>query len=90
MIAGIKNSIKHTLVQIQNKLMFRIVLFKLSDGIGIISLERFGTAYGGWWVPKVASHTSASKLLVSAGLGFDTSFDEPYLRAVGISSRLTH
>lgn len=80
MTIGIMNPIKQILVQIQNKIMFRIILFKRSDELGIIPLERFGTAYGGWWIPKVATHSSEKKLLVSAGLGFDTSFDEALLK----------
>jgi FkbM family methyltransferase len=68
--------------------MFKFVLFKLDKHVGSIQIERFGTSYGGWWVPKFASELSVKKLLVSAGLGFDTSFDEALLargwHAIGI------
>lgn len=67
--------VKHILVWLQNKLMFQLVLYKNRGGLGSISLVRLGSAYGGWWVP-VEAESFRAKALVSAGLGFDTSFDE--------------
>jgi FkbM family methyltransferase len=38
--------------------------------------SRFGTIYGGWWIPtSLIDDTKARRLLISAGLGFDVSFD---------------
>ena len=71
--------VKHILVWLQNKLMFQLVLYKHRKGIGSVTLIRLGSAYGGWWVPKEVEKSSRSKALVSAGLGFDTSFDEAML-----------
>jgi len=44
-------------------------------------LERIGTSYGGWWAPILEANSKQKKFLLSAGLGFDTSFD------VGMSER---
>jgi FkbM family methyltransferase len=41
---------------------------------------RLGTSYGGWWVPRDINELPQPRVLVSAGLGFDTSFDEEMLR----------
>ncbi len=71
--------VKHILVWLQNKLMFQLVLYKNRGGLGSISLVRIGSAYGGWWIPVEAEKRFSSKVIVSAGLGFDTSFDEVML-----------
>ena len=68
--------VKHVLVWLQNKLMFQLVLYKNRRGLGSVSLVRLGSAYGGWWVPVETEKGFRAKALVSAGLGFDTSFDE--------------
>ena len=72
--------VKHFLVWLQNKLMFQLVLYKNRGGLGSITLMRLGSAYGGWWVPVEAEKGFRTKALVSAGLGFDTSFDEAMLK----------
>jgi FkbM family methyltransferase len=59
--------------------MFQFVLFKNRRELGSINLERLGSAYGGWWVPIESGKALRAKVLVSAGLGFDTSFDEAML-----------
>lgn len=71
--------IKHVLVWLQNKLMFQLVLYKNRGELGSINLVRRGSAYGGWWVPIDEEKDLRTKALVSAGLGFDTSFDEAML-----------
>jgi FkbM family methyltransferase len=71
--------IKHSLVWLQNKLMFKLVLYKNRGDLGSINLIRAGSAYGGWWVPSAVEKDAQVKALVSAGLGFDTSFDEAML-----------
>ena len=73
------NNTKHALVYLQNKLMFQLVLFKNKQRLRSVPLVRLGSAYGGWWVPIEAEKKIATKVLVSAGLGFDTSFDEAML-----------
>ncbi len=72
-------SIKYRLVRLQNFLMFQAVLFLNRKQLGSIYLERFGSVYGGWWVPAEIQGRAQTKTLVSAGLGFDTSFDEALL-----------
>jgi FkbM family methyltransferase len=39
------------------------------------ALVRLGTEYGGWWCPSSALKDSNEKILISAGLGYDTTFD---------------
>jgi len=41
-------------------------------------LQRLGSRYGGWWVPSFALTPKA--IVVSAGVGEDTTFDEELLR----------
>ena len=74
------DSIKYRLVGLQNFLMFQAVLFLNRKHLGSIKLERYGSAYGGWWVPTEIPDRLQNKTLVSAGLGFDTSFDEALLQ----------
>jgi len=71
--------VKHILVWLQNKVMFQLVLYKNRGELGSSALMRFGSAYGGWWVPIEAEKGFEGRALVSAGLGFDTSFDEVML-----------
>lgn len=73
-------SIKYRLVGLQNFLMFQAVLFLNRKHLGSIKLERYGSAYGGWWVSTEIPDRIQTKTLVSAGLGFDTSFDEALLQ----------
>ncbi len=46
--------------------------------------ERLGTPYGGWWIPKELRETANSfknqRILVSAGIGNDVSFDLEMLK----------
>jgi hypothetical protein len=43
---------------------------------------RLGSDYGGWWIPKdVLDDESKNRLLISAGLGFDVTFDQALLDA---------
>jgi FkbM family methyltransferase len=71
--------VKHVLVWLQNKLMFILVLYKNRGELGSLKLVRLGSAYGGWWIPTEVEKDLRVKALVSAGLGFDTSFDEAML-----------
>jgi FkbM family methyltransferase len=72
-------TIKHALVALQNALMFELVLWGNRQDLGKVSMVRLGSPYGGWWVPIDAETNFQSRTLVSAGLGFDTSFDEAML-----------
>lgn len=71
--------IKHWLVAYQNSLMFRVLLWRYREGLNKIRLIRLGSLYGGWWIPVDAEINNENRVLVSAGLGFDTSFDEAML-----------
>jgi FkbM family methyltransferase len=41
---------------------------------------RIGSPYGGWWVPDVLIYSPVPIKVVSAGIGFDVSFDLEILR----------
>jgi FkbM family methyltransferase len=66
----------HLAVQIQNNITRFCVtsgyLLKKRENL----LERIGTSYGGWWAPILDSGSKHKKFLLSAGLGFDTTFDK--------------
>ena len=72
--------LKHSLVELQNLLMFRVLLWKNRKDLCQVGLTRLGSQYGGWWIPIEAEYNYKNRTLVSAGLGFDTSFDELMLR----------
>jgi FkbM family methyltransferase len=40
-----------------------------------VSLSRYGSEYGGWVMPSLLARSKGSKILISAGLGRDISFD---------------
>lgn len=67
--------IAQKLVFIQNLLTLKMVLMGKGKRIGTIDLIRLGTPYGGWFVPRNMTSTNKSLVVVSAGLGHDTSFD---------------
>ena len=60
-------------------LRFQLVLYKNRGELGSVKLVRHGSSYGGWWIPIEVEEDLRAKALVSAGLGFDTSFDEAML-----------
>jgi FkbM family methyltransferase len=66
----------HFLVRIQDRLIIRTVTFGFSRMLNTVPLERRGTIYGGWWSPVEYISSTSKRVLVSAGLGFDTSFDK--------------
>jgi len=75
-------SVRHSLVKIQNYFVINLVTF------GFMSVEqnknfvRLGSNYGGWWIPKdVLDDKSKNRLMISAGLGFDVTFDQALLDA---------
>ena len=69
----------HILVALQNRLTLKVTLAGFKADLDSENLIRFGTPYGGWWVPKKVLSMNEPKVLVSAGLGHDTSFDAEML-----------
>jgi FkbM family methyltransferase len=51
------------------------VLFGVFGEINKLDLVRLGTSYGGWFTPKDLLEFQGPKSLISAGIGFDVSFD---------------
>ncbi len=67
----------HILVRFQNKFTIYLSVAGFRHPIWEpIQLHRHGSDYGGWWVPKSSNLPRGKKILVSAGLGFDVSFDK--------------
>jgi FkbM family methyltransferase len=63
-------------------LVLRIVTFGFISRKVDADLVRLGSSYGGWWVPNfVLENRSMNRVLISAGLGFDVTFDEALLAA---------
>ena len=69
----------HKLVKFQNLCTIKAVIFGHLTKQHDHTLERLGTEYGGWWVPLGVNSITSKKVLVSAGLGFDTTFDRAML-----------
>lgn len=69
----------HLLVATQNKAVIWITTIGKRSAIGSVALSRLGTEYGGWWVPRELDLWPSPKVLVSAGLGFDVTFDKEML-----------
>jgi FkbM family methyltransferase len=68
--------VKSLLVRVQNVLTLWIVTVLHLKKNQDLKLERLGTSYGGWFVPKNAlSDNSRIKYLISVGIGHDVSFD---------------
>jgi FkbM family methyltransferase len=72
--------IKHFLVAFQNFLTVQCVTLGYKKRRNSSDLVRLGSDYGGWWIPdSVLANTQISRIAISAGLGFDVSFDEQLL-----------
>ena len=70
------------LVKWQNFLLIKLVVWGFKTKRRTLPLVRLGTDYGGWWIPdQILSDSSKTRVLISAGLGFDVSFDEALLQA---------
>jgi FkbM family methyltransferase len=65
----------HKLVAFQNSLTVKLVLAGYRKHLNTLSLIRLGTTYGGWFVPRKVVKANQNSVVVSAGLGHDTSFD---------------
>ena len=67
---------------IQNWITVQITIFGFYSKSSQDELLRLGSDYGGWWLPKAAvSNNHSLKVAISAGLGFDISFDKALLQA---------
>ena len=67
---------KTFLVYVQNRIVLKLVTFGFLKKSENSNLVRLGTSYGGWWIDEHQLNSrSGTKTLVSAGLGFDVSFD---------------
>ena len=72
--------IKHLLVAIQNWITIKITIFGFNSKPNHVDLVRLGSDYGGWWLPSAAmSNSNLDRVAISAGLGFDVSFDKSLL-----------
>ena len=73
--------IKVLLVELQNRLVLILLgATGKTSKLQSANLSRLGSDYGGWWVPTETLHNSnGSRLLISAGLGFDVTFDKEML-----------
>ena len=77
--AFLLTKLAHLLVFVQNFLTIRLTTLGKRRNLGSQSMIRLGTKYGGWWTLRDSSAAREPRVLVSAGLGFDTSFDEAML-----------
>ena len=69
-------------MKIQNFLVIKLVTVGFKTQKHAEPLIRLGSGYGGWWIQKkVLEDKSKSRILISAGLGFDVTFDEELLAA---------
>jgi FkbM family methyltransferase len=76
------NLLKNWLVSLLNKITILMVTRKFRSDLNSIQLTRLGSAYGGWWIPQeYLQAISEKRLLISAGLGHDVTFDIEMLRA---------
>jgi FkbM family methyltransferase len=75
-------TIKHLLVAIQNWITVQIAIFGFYSKSSRDEFVRLGSDYGGWWLPKDAiSNNNSLKVAISAGLGFDVTFDKALLQS---------
>jgi FkbM family methyltransferase len=73
---------RHFLVKNLNQGTISLCIFGFRAKNYKVPLTRLGTDYGGWWIPSsILSDHSAKRVLVSAGLGHDVSFDQLALKA---------
>ena len=66
---------KGFLVFLQNRIVLRILTYRVMRRVPISMLQRFGTDYGGWWLPNWVFDCKQEIQVISAGLGHDVSFD---------------
>jgi FkbM family methyltransferase len=68
--------IKHGIVSIQNQLTLRAVLGRKYSKPIPASYTRLGSSWGGWWVESAFLFSPTERILISAGLGGDISFEK--------------
>jgi FkbM family methyltransferase len=71
--------LKRILVSAQRQTSIFIIKVGFNRKGGLVRHLRLGTDYGGWWVPEVFLNQENRKLLISAGLGHDVSFEKEML-----------
>jgi FkbM family methyltransferase len=71
------NLLKKWLVYLLNKITIFIVTFRFRAHLNTGKLTRLGSVYGGWWIPTdfLQKFPDRRRLLISAGLGHDVTFD---------------
>lgn len=72
---GIMLRFKHFIVEVQNNLTLRLVLGNQYRKTAPEFYIRLGSTWGGWWVSKDFLEKSDDRILISAGLGGDISFE---------------
>lgn len=74
--------VKRILVSTQRKISIFVIKLGFTQHLNTIKHQRLGTAYGGWWVPErfLRQGIDLKKLLISAGLGHDVSFEREMLK----------
>ena len=71
---------KSRLVWIQNWITIGLIrLLFLNRKASTIEWVRLGSRYGGWWLPRELANRADPLLVVSAGIGFDVTFDREML-----------
>lgn len=72
---------KSRLVKVQNLAVIFILERSFCSMKIDVSCVRLGSAYGGWYVPgAILGYSGRKRLLISAGLGFDITFDLEMLK----------
>ncbi len=75
------NYLKSHLVKAQNLAVIRLLERDYLSKSLPVTCVRLGSSYGGWYIPKqVLSPSEQKRLLISAGLGFDITFDLEMLK----------
>lgn len=71
---------KSRLVGAQNRFVIRVITFNFQQFPREQTFIRLGSAYGGWHVASKLVESGGSKVLISAGLGHDVTFDIEMLK----------
>lgn len=76
------DNFKRRLVKAQNLAVILILERSFRSKKSNVSCVRLGSAYGGWYIPEaILGFSEQKKLLISAGLGFDITFDLEMLKS---------
>jgi FkbM family methyltransferase len=75
-------NVKKILVKLQNFLVLTVLKIIFLDSDLSKQLSKIGSDYGGWWISNsILKEKMQSRVALSAGLGFDVSFDKGLLDA---------